>query len=270
LYSTSLLRVILRCNPVGFGYWGLTLLTSQLHDTNQTVVLEAASLLDEALEDRVRWSLVDSRSCDHCRFLQRLVNVFYKQWSTFSKLKNSSRYLLSLYHLAAARLCSVPIHLSTHDDKHLPMIREELAYWDKTFNRQYVDIIETNLFSAYSGGSLLTDDFFERRKTASSTARPSKKIDVHISSHIYRQLCLHRDGFLLLRCESRLEQYATELRQHRTNCTNIDEVRTIKEALWALAHAASTDYGYAWFIEKDLLPDFLRFAEECQNLSVRG
>jgi hypothetical protein len=53
LYSTSLLRVVLRSNPVAFGSWGLYLLTSQLHDTNQLVTIETASILDEALEDRV-------------------------------------------------------------------------------------------------------------------------------------------------------------------------------------------------------------------------
>jgi hypothetical protein len=53
LYGTSLLRVILRCNPVSFGHWGLILLCSQLHDTNQTVILETVSVLDEALEDKV-------------------------------------------------------------------------------------------------------------------------------------------------------------------------------------------------------------------------
>jgi hypothetical protein len=53
LYSTSLLRVILRSNPVAFGSWGLSLVASQLHDTNQLVLLETATVLDEALEDRV-------------------------------------------------------------------------------------------------------------------------------------------------------------------------------------------------------------------------
>jgi hypothetical protein len=53
LYSTSLLRVILRCNPVAFGDWGLIILCSQLHDTNQAVLLETISILDEALEDKV-------------------------------------------------------------------------------------------------------------------------------------------------------------------------------------------------------------------------
>jgi hypothetical protein len=53
LYSTSLLRVILRSNPVSFGGWGLNLLISQLHDMNQAVLLETGSILDEALEDRV-------------------------------------------------------------------------------------------------------------------------------------------------------------------------------------------------------------------------
>jgi hypothetical protein len=38
---------------VAFGNWGLNILCSQLHDTNQTVLLEAATILDEALEDKV-------------------------------------------------------------------------------------------------------------------------------------------------------------------------------------------------------------------------
>lgn len=133
--------------------------------------------------------------------------------------------------------------------------------------------METRLFSSYSGGILLTDDYFERRsRTTSSLGIKSKrkKINIHVSSHIYRQLCLHNDGFSLLRSESRLETYASQLKQHPTNCINIHEIQTIKEALWALAHTASTENGYLWFMEKDLLSDFLRFAEECQNLSVRG
>ncbi len=53
MYSTSLLRVILRCNPVAFGHWGIIILCSQLHDTNQAVLLKTVSILDEALEDKV-------------------------------------------------------------------------------------------------------------------------------------------------------------------------------------------------------------------------
>lgn len=173
--------------------------------------------------------------------------------------------------MAAARISSIPFYQVQHDENHQTMIREELEYWDTKFNTEYVTLIETKLFSAYSGGSLLSDDYFERRKTASSTNKIKlKKPSAHVSSHIYRQLCLHEDGFYLLRAESRLERYVTELRQHRTNCVNVSETLVIKEALWALAHTASTKYGYNWFVEKDLLPDFLRFAEECQNLSVRG
>ena len=168
-------------------------------------------------------------------------------------------------------MCSIPFHQMQHDEKHLSMIRDELTYWDRTFNAQYVDFIETKLFSAYSGGSLLTDDFFERRKTTSTTNKiRKKKIFFHVGSHIYRQLCLYYDGFILLRSESRLERYATELKQHRTNCISVSEAHAVKEKLWALAHAASAEYGSLWFMERDLLPDFLRFAEECQNLSVRG
>lgn len=57
MYSTSLLRVLLRANPVAFSSWGLSFLTAQLHDTNQAVLLETAAVLDEALEDRVRFFL---------------------------------------------------------------------------------------------------------------------------------------------------------------------------------------------------------------------
>ncbi len=199
------------------------------------------------------------------------MNIFHKQWNTFSLIKNGNEYLSNIYHFAAARICSIPFHQIQNDDKHIAFIREELSYWDTIFNSHYVNFIETKLFSAYSGGSLLTDDYFERRKTISTINRiQKKKVHVHVSSHLYRQLCLHYDGFIILRSESRLERYAIELKQHRTNCICINEVRAIKETLWALAHTASTEYGCRWFMEKDLLPDFLRFAEECQNLSVRG
>ncbi|CAF3712397.1 unnamed protein product [Adineta steineri] len=253
LYCTSLLRVILRCNPVAFGTWGVDLLCSQLHDTNQTVVLETVSIIDEALEDK------------------RLTNIFHKQWHALTALKTKSSYLNDIYHLISARLCSIPFNQLSTDTTHLAKVRAELRYWDRTFNSQYVIFMETRLFGAYSGGALLTDDYFERRKTSSAGSRfARKKITIHVSTHIYRQLCLHYEGYILLRKESRLEQYAHDLKQHPTNCINLNEARNIKEALWALAQTASTENGFDWFMKKDLLADYLRFAEECQNLSVRG
>jgi len=130
--------------------------------------------------------------------------------------------------------------------------------------------METRLFGAYSGDPILTDDFFERRKANFNGKARRKRTNVHVSSHIYRQLCLHDEGFELLKSESRLELYANDIKQRPTNCITIAETYEIKEALWALANTASTENGYSWFVNKDLLADFLRFAEECQNLSVRG
>ena len=95
------------------------------------------------------------------------MSIFYKQWQAFSLIKNGNVFLSNIYHFAAARMCSIPFDQIQNYDKHLSMIREELAHWDAVFNAQYVNLIETKLFSAYSGGSLLTDDYFERRKTAS-------------------------------------------------------------------------------------------------------
>lgn len=197
--------------------------------------------------------------------------MYYKQWGTLESLSNKNTYLNKIYHLLSARFSSIPFQQIPSNDKHLARVREELYYWDQVFNNEYVIYMETRLFGAYSGGALLTDDYFERRKTPTAGGKVQRKrINIHVASHIYRQLCLHNEGFRLLCTQSRLEDYATELKQHPTNCINLEETHAIKEALWALAHTASTENGYTWFMEKDLLADFLRFAEECQNLSVRG
>lgn len=187
-------------------------------------------------------------------------------------MKDRHPFLSHVYHLSFARLCSIPFQQIRQDDKHIARIREELYYWDTTFNAQYVTFIETSLFGAYSGGALLTDDYLERRRSplANGTKYKRKRMNIYVPWHIYRQLCLHQDGLVFLRSESRLERYANDIKQHPTNCTSITETQAIKEALWAVANTAGTENGYSWFVEKDLLADFLRFAEECQNLSVRG
>lgn len=189
-----------------------------------------------------------------------------------SIVKNKDPFLDDIYHLCFARVCSIPFQQIRQDEKQIARIRQELFYWDTFFNAQYVTFIETSLFGAYSGGVLLTDDYFERRRSSSTNGIRSKRKrrDIYVPSHIYRQLCLHHDGFVFLRSESRLERYANDIKHHPTNCSTINETQIIKEALWAVAHTASTQNGYQWFVEKDLLADFLRFAEECQNLSVRG
>ena len=236
------------------------------------MILESVSILDEALEDKVNegLSIELSPSARSLFVEQRLVNLFSRQWHSLSDFENHQPYLTDIYHLASARLCSIPWNQLQHDHMHVSNIRQELLYWDTTFNRHYVTLMETRLFGAFSGGALLPDHDFERRKTTSTSESRRKGIPVYVASHIYRQLCLHQDGFTLLRSQSRLDDYARELRQHPTNCVNVQETRMIKEALWALANMASTVLGFTWFMDKDLLGDILRFAEECQNLSVRG
>ncbi|CAF3559369.1 unnamed protein product [Rotaria sordida] len=257
LYSTRLLRVILRCNPVAFGHWGLNLLSDQLYDQNENIILETISILDEALEDK------------------RLVNLFRKEWQRIVPLENRNIYLKHIYHLALARLCSIPWNQIVYNEshKHLSDIREELLYWDNFFNSQYVIFMETRLFSAYSNDLLSSDDHFQppyQRNSSQKKLKSKRRKDVHVSSHIYRQLSLHQDGFQLLCSHSRLKQYASELKQHATNCIDKNEIKLIKEALWALGHMGSTNIGFQWFINQDLLAHFLRFAEESQNLSLRG
>jgi len=67
-------------------------------------------------------------------FLKRLVNIFYKKWETFSLIKSGNVYLSNIYHFAAARISSIPFDQIHYDEKHISIIREELAYWETIFN----------------------------------------------------------------------------------------------------------------------------------------
>ena len=52
---------------MAFGQWGLTFLSTQLLDTNHIVVTEAVSILDEALEDKVRVKMLIQFKLDFYR-----------------------------------------------------------------------------------------------------------------------------------------------------------------------------------------------------------
>jgi len=54
LYTTGLMRVLLRAGVTGFSTWGIEALVAQLYDSSMLVAMEALSILSEACEDYVR------------------------------------------------------------------------------------------------------------------------------------------------------------------------------------------------------------------------
>lgn len=53
LYSTKMLRVLLRAKINDFHQWGIELLVGQLYDQNRSVAMTALAILDEACEIKV-------------------------------------------------------------------------------------------------------------------------------------------------------------------------------------------------------------------------
>ena len=53
LYSTKMLRVLLRASTPGFSSWGVELLVTQLYDQSSAVASAALTILDEACDIEV-------------------------------------------------------------------------------------------------------------------------------------------------------------------------------------------------------------------------
>ena len=53
LYSTKMLRVLLRASTPGFSSWGVELLGTQLYDQSSAVASAALTILDEACDIEV-------------------------------------------------------------------------------------------------------------------------------------------------------------------------------------------------------------------------
>ena len=178
----------------------------------------------------------------------------------YKSLENKNEFLHDIYHFSYSRLCSISFDENENDENYLKRILNELFYWDKIFNERYVYFIENEFYLMNSNLFLLNQNDIYKRKEK----------NFYIPSHIYRQLSLHEKGFHLLKSYSHLKTYANQIKQYSTNSIDYNQSKLIKTCLWALGNVASTNIGICWFIENDLLIDFLRFAEESEILSIRG
>ncbi|KAK3609904.1 hypothetical protein CHS0354_036667 [Potamilus streckersoni] len=236
LYTTKLMRVLLRTKSLGFQTWGIEYLVTQLYDQSRAVAMMALSVLEEACE------VVDN--------LYSLV-----------KLRPSFLQLGEKGVLILCRFMSIPKGFKFLMDANYTMT--ELKKWHQKFNTRYVDIVEEMLNEALTT--------YEKKYEGSYTrcsSRKRKRKDVFVPVHLYGELVQHKEGYNLLRQQEHVSEYF-----HCIRCQELqtaEDILKLKSALWAVGHIGTSSWGISWLQELKIVPEIIRLAEESGVFSVRG
>ncbi|KAL5015873.1 hypothetical protein ScPMuIL_005462 [Solemya velum] len=236
LYSTEVLRVLLRTRMSSICGWTVELLVTQLYDHSPVVAMAALGVLDEACEEESNLqNLIKHRpSLLHFRDRGAL------QLCRFASLSKGFKFLVDVNYIGNI-----------------------LQNWHKSMNRKYVKIVEELLNEALTTYEKANDGSFTRR--SNKTAR---KLDAFLPPHLYGQILQHREGFQLLRNQTYMEEYFDCVRCQEL-CTD-DDITKLKTALWIVGHIGTSSWGISWLKEKQILPEIIRLAEECGVYSIRG
>ncbi|KAK7099628.1 rapamycin-insensitive companion of mTOR-like [Littorina saxatilis] len=236
LYSTNLLRVLLRAGTPHFSTWGIQLLVTQLYDQSPAVSSAALATLDEA--------------CDIEPHLLTLI-----------KIRPSVLHLGDSGVMLLCRFLSLPSGFRSLRDANF--IPSELERWHKTYNARYVKVVEDLLYEALTSHEKSSHGTFTRR-----SLHKGPKKEVFLPAHLYGQLALHEEGMELLKREPCLQEYFSMI--HNQDLQMDSEIDKMKEALWAVGHVGSSSYGVSLLEEENMVPELIRLAEECGVFSIRG
>ncbi|KAH9523714.1 hypothetical protein Btru_040714 [Bulinus truncatus] len=236
LYATKLLRVLMRASTPGFSHWGIELLITQLYDQEKSIAMSAVNILDEA--------------CDNEDFLKSVI-----------KLRPSLLHLGEKGVMLLTRFVSTVQGFRSLNDANF--IASQLEQWHKSFNEQYVDIVEEMLNEALTTYEKTFSGSCPRR----SLLKGPKK-DVFLPVHLYGQLTLHEEGLDYLHKQECIKQYFTHIKEQ--NVTNSSSIKALKTALWAVGHIGMSCDGLVWLESENVIPEIIRLAEENGVFSVRG
>ncbi|KAL3868472.1 hypothetical protein ACJMK2_041273 [Sinanodonta woodiana] len=236
LYTTKLMRVLMRAKSLSFQTWGIELLVTQLYDQSRAVAMTALTVLDEA--------------CEVADNLYSLV-----------KLRPSFLQLGEKGVLILCRFMSIPKGFKFLMDANYTMT--ELKKWHQKFNTRYVDIVEETLNEALTT--------YEKKYEGSYTrcsSRKRRRKDVFVPVHLYGELVQHKEGYNLLRQQEYINEYF-----HCIRCQELqtaEDIVKLKSALWAVGHIGTSSWGISWLQELKIVPEIIRLAEESGVFSVRG
>uniref|UniRef100_A0A2C9LNG1 Rapamycin-insensitive companion of mTOR n=1 Tax=Biomphalaria glabrata TaxID=6526 RepID=A0A2C9LNG1_BIOGL len=236
LYATKLLRVLMRACTPGLSTWGIELLITQLYDPEKSIAMSAVNILDEA--------------CDNEEYLKSVI-----------KLRPSLLHLGEKGIMLLTRFVSNVQGFRSLNDANF--ISSQLEQWHKSFNKQYVDIVEEMLNEALTT--------YEKSFTGSCPRRSilkGPKKDVYLPVHLYGQLTLHDEGLDVLRKQDCIKEYLQCVIEQRVS--NNTEITELKTALWALGHIGMSCDGLAWLETEKIIPEIIRLAEENGVFSIRG
>ncbi|XP_064605282.1 rapamycin-insensitive companion of mTOR-like [Liolophura sinensis] len=236
LYSTKLLRVLLRAGAPYFNNWGVDFLVTQLYDISKSVAMAALHVLEEACELEAN--------------LESLV-----------KMRPSLLHLGDKGALMLCRLLSVPKGFKYLSEANY--VSNELEKWHKSFNTKYVNFVEELLNEALTTYEKTYDGSYTRR---SSSKRPKK--NAYVPFHLYGQLVQHKEGFNLLKKQEYLKDYVNCLKYQEL--VTDEDTHALKTALWALGHMGRSALGIGWLQEEEVIPTIIKLAEESAVFSIRG
>ncbi|RWS26243.1 rapamycin-insensitive companion of mTOR-like isoform X1 [Leptotrombidium deliense] len=237
LYATNYLRVLLRAKLKDFNKWALELLAQQLSDKSDAVVIAAAEIIDESLDDDTN--------------LESLITL-----------------RPSLLHIGDRGILLMTRYFSSKNGfkslKEQNYLKYEMDRWKQTFNLKYVRIVEDVLNEALTYHHRSEDGTYGRRTDKkNNTKSPS-----FIPPHFYGQLAKHEEGIQLLSEEHILDTMFNKIRE--ADFSNEFKLIELKASLWAVGHVASTSLGFDLIKDHEIIQFIISLAAQAPVLSLRG
>ncbi|XP_045157719.2 rapamycin-insensitive companion of mTOR-like isoform X2 [Mercenaria mercenaria] len=236
LYSTKMMRILLRAKVKDFSQWGIEFLVGQLYDQSRSVAMTALTILDEA-----------------CEVKENLESVV--------KMKPSFLHLGEKGVMILCRYMSTPAGFKFLTDANYTL--NELKKWHSTFNTRYVQMVEEMLNEALTTYEKTYEGSYTRR-----SSRRRQKKDVYVPTHLYGELVQHKESFNLLRQQTYIDDYFECIRCQELKTE--DDILHLKTALWAVGHISMSSWGVSWLQEEKIVPEVIRLAEESAIYSIRG
>ncbi|XP_075590816.1 LOW QUALITY PROTEIN: rapamycin-insensitive companion of Tor [Dermatophagoides farinae] len=275
IYSTKLLRLLLRMGVTDFAQWGIDLLINQLYDQSSVICLEALDILDEACTENMNYL---QKVLEHRPALQNLGDkgiVFFARFASFSTGIN------------------MLIQTNTLD--------RELDRWRNHFHLRYVRLVEDCLNECFTcHQKSVTGKYGRRPDRRNFSQLRCSSMTAHLVPHFYGQLAKTCEGLQIIiqhsLCEEMLTIIHTQMNRYicmmtaeqndvinnNNNNDNYNENRDnnnseynilrMKAALWAIGHIGSTDIGLDYLIRCDgnILKSITMLVERSTLLSLRA